>query len=473
MSLSSALSIAQSALLATSRRTSVVTQNVTNADNADYARRSAVLISDQSGVRVSEIYRAANDSLLRQYLNANSAWEGQQTMLAGLNSLSLAVNGQSNATSPAAAIGDMQEALQLYAAAPSSSSLADGVVNAARVLVQTLNNGTNQIQAYRSELDLEISRSVVDLNSLLADFHAANKAVVKATAIGGDATDALDKRDAILKEISQYIPVSTQTRDNNDMVITTADGVTLYETSPRNVSFEPTSFYAAGVEGNSVYIDGVPVKTGTGKLAAMVELRDEVAVTMQTQLDEIARGLVTAFAESDPAGIGPDVAGLFTWSGAPAIPGALEGGLANSIKINAAYDPDAGGNPVLLRDGNTYDANPDDNAAFTDLLVSFGNNLDASMTFDPSTGVNTSSNLGSFATNTISWIEALRQTTSNSEGNSSALLARVTETLSSATGVNVDDQMALLLELEQAYEASARLISTIDEMMSILLEMAG
>ncbi|WP_157016382.1 flagellar hook-associated protein FlgK [Mesorhizobium xinjiangense] len=466
MSLSSALSIAQSALLATSRRTSVVTQNVTNADNADYTRRSAVLISDQSGIRVADIRRAANDSLLRQYLNANSDWEGQQTMFAGLDTLALAVNGEANGTSPATGLGALQESLQLYAASPSSASLADGVVNSARQLVQTLNGGTSQIQSYRAELDLEISRSVDDLNSLLAEFDAANTAVVKATAIGEDATDALDKRDAILKEISQYIPVSTQTRANNDMVVTTGDGVTLYETSPRNIAFEPTAFYSAGVEGNAVYIDGVPVTTGTGKLAAMVELRDNVAVTMQTQLDEIARGLITAF---DEAG----TPGLFTWTPPPATVGSLTPGLAGKIEINADFDPDAGGDPVKLRDGNSYDANPDNHAAFTGLLVAYGDNLDASMNFDPSTGVNTNSNLGEFATNTISWVEALRQTTSNSGLTSGALLSRVSETLSNSTGVNVDDQMALMLELEHSYEASARLISTIDEMMAILLEMAG
>ena len=53
MSLTTALGIAQNALLTTARRTSIVSQNVTNASNPDYSRRSAVLSSDAPGVRVA------------------------------------------------------------------------------------------------------------------------------------------------------------------------------------------------------------------------------------------------------------------------------------------------------------------------------------------------------------------------------------------------------------------------------------
>ena len=126
MSLSTALSIAQNALLATSRRTSVVSQNITNADNADYSRRSAVLTSTDTGVRVSTIQRAANAALEKQNLSALSQWEGQQGLLSRLNDLALAVNGSDNASSSATALGKLQEALQLYAATPSSANLAEG-----------------------------------------------------------------------------------------------------------------------------------------------------------------------------------------------------------------------------------------------------------------------------------------------------------------------------------------------------------
>ena len=87
--------------------------------------------------------------------------------------------------------------------------------------------------------------------------------------------------------------------------------------------FQPLSSYSAGITGNTIRIDGVPVIGGigadsnaTGTLEAMVQLRDTVTVDMQAQLDEIARSMVTIFAETDTSGGGgPDLAGLFTYAG--------------------------------------------------------------------------------------------------------------------------------------------------------------
>ena len=50
-----------------------------------------------------------------------------------------------------------------------------------------------------------------------------------------------------------------------------------------------------------------------------------------------------------------------------------------------------------------------------------------------------------------------------------ALATRTAEALSNATGVNVDMEMSLLLDLEHTYEASARLIKAVDDMLSSLL----
>ena len=53
-------------------------------------------------------------------------------------------------------------------------------------------------------------------------------------------------------------------------------------------------------------VDGVAVTGNTGltgsssgRIAALTQVRDSIAVTYQSQLDEIARGLVQATAESD------------------------------------------------------------------------------------------------------------------------------------------------------------------------------
>ena len=483
MSLSSALSIAQSALLATSKQTSVVSRNVADASNPDYTRRIAVVTSTAPGARSVEIQRTANDLLFRQNLSALSAWSGQSALYNGMDQLDLSVNGVDNASSPSTAIVNLQKALQLYATTPSNQNLGTSVIDAAKQVVNSLNSGTKAIQDFRTQADSQIATAVDDLNSLLGQFQDANTAVISGTRSGTDVSDALDQRDALLKKISEYVPVSTFTRGDNDMVITTKDGSTLFETVPRSVTFAPSAGYSAGTPGNTVYIDNVPVSAGTGdnatadgKLAGLLKLRDGVASTMQSQLDEIARGLVTAFAETAPSQ--PNAAGLFTWSGAPAIPpaGTLVDGLAGSISVNAAFDPSAGGNPALLRDGGANGAAYVVNtggASYSDLLISYGNKLDQPMAFDTSAGITVSSGVSDYAANAIGWFEGVRQQASTNADSKQALAARTAEALSNDTGVNVDQEMSLLLDLEHTYQASAHMMKTVSDMLDALMSAVG
>ncbi|MFA6153203.1 flagellar hook-associated protein FlgK [Mesorhizobium sp.] len=484
MSLSTALSIAQSALMNTARQTSVISRNVSDASNPDYSRRQAVVTSTAPGARSVDIKRATNDLLFRQNLGALSAWSGQSTLYNGIDQLGVAVNGVDNASSPSTAIGNLQQALQLYATSPSNQTLGAAAIDAARQVVSALSQGSSAVQDFRTQTDGQIATAVDDLNALLSQFRDANAAVQSGTRSGTDVSDALDQRDALLKKIADYVPVSTFTRGDNDMVVTTGDGVTLFETVPRTVGFTPSSGYAAGAAGNAVYIDNVPISAGTGgnasasgKLAGLLQLRDGVASTMQSQLDETTRGLITAFAETAPSM--PDAAGLFTWSGAPAVPaaGTLVDGLASSIRVNAAMDPSVGGNAALLRDGGAngtaYIVNSGGGASYSSLLVAYGDRLDKPIAFDPAAGLAATSSVSDYAANAIGWFEGVRQQASTASDAKEALASRSAEALSNATGVNVDQEMSLLLDLEHTYQASARMMKTVDDMMTALLNAVG
>ncbi|MEP9389711.1 flagellar hook-associated protein FlgK [Mesorhizobium sp. KR9-304] len=482
MSLSSALSIAQSSIRNTARQTSIVSRNVLEANNPDYSRRMAVT-TNTTGARSIEIQRAANEQLFRQNLQALSAWNGQSTLYNGMEQLNLSINGIENGNSPATVIGKLQEALQLYSASPSNRNLAETTLDAARQVVRTLNDGTNAIQSFRAVADQEISTAVGELNNLLADLEKENNAVVSGTRSGRDISDALDQRDATLKKIAEYVPISTLTRGDNDMIVLTKDGSTLFETVPRSVSFTPTGVYSPGTTGGKVFIDGVPIdlaaggNTGaSGRIAGMIQLRDGVTVTMQGQLDEIARGLIAAFAETSPTNALPEAPGLFTWLGAPAMPaaGTLVTGLAGQIRLNPAMDSARGGNPELLRDGGAsgagYVHNTGGNASYSGLLISYGDRIDAPMAFDPSTGIESSSSLADYSTAAIGWFDGMRKEASDAAASKEALAVYTAEALSNETGVNIDMEMSLLLDLEHSYEASARLIRAVDEMLAALLE---
>jgi flagellar hook-associated protein 1 FlgK len=216
---------------------------------------------------------------------------------------------------------------------------------------------------------------------------------------------------------------------------------------------------------------------GSGRIVGLVKVRDDLATTYQSQLDEVARGLISAFAESDQSAVPalPDVPGLFTWSGAPALPpgGSITQGLAGAIRVNALVDPDQGGNAKLLRDGGiggaAYLYNSGGVSGYTDRLEQLQERMNAAQSFDPAAKLSTSATLKSFASSSAAWLEEARRTASDEADYRSTLLERSSDALSKVTGVNLDEEMTLMLELERTYQASSKLISTIDAMLGALL----
>lgn len=343
----------------------------------------------------------------------------------------------------------------------------------------------------RNQADSDIATSVGNINDLLSQFQDLNKQVVSGTSSGADITDALDARDAVLKQLSTEVGIRAVSRDNGDMAIYTDSGVTLFDKTARKVTFQPSSSLPAGSVGSPIYADGVPIagtphvmSISSGKLAGLVDVRDNIALTYQNQLDETARGLIETFAETDQSATPtlPAAAGLFTYGGGPAIPasGTVIPGLAGSIKINPNVDPAQGGNPELIRDGGisdptnpAYKYNTTGGASYTDRIQQLITNLDATRSFDASSQISQTGSVADYAKSSVSWLEALRQSAS-SEGQTRQTLAdRASTSLSQDTGVNLDEEMTNLLDLERTYQASSRLINTVDSMLSTLLQSFG
>lgn len=483
MNLTAAIRTAQNALHTTSALTALGSRNIAGAVDPGYSRKIGVLSQSGYGSLTLAVRRAADTALYTTMISATSLASGQQALLGGLNAIERTVGDPENDRSPAALLGALNDALQLYSAAPSDLSLARNAVVKANELAQALNQATGIVQDVRRQADADIATSVDTLNGLLRDLKGVNDAVVNGTHAGADVTDQLDARDKIISKISELMGVHVVIRDGNDAVVYTDSGATLFEGVPRKVEFVRTPGLAAGLEGQAVFVDGVPV-TGlsatmplkAGAIRGLTSLRDDAAVTYQNQLDEIARGLIEVFAESDqsvPATL-PDRPGLFTYPGAPAMPGGgLVAGLAGVIAISANVDPAKGGNLALLRDGGisdpgnpAYTYNTTGALSFSERLNELLGKIADPRSFDPAAANGSEISLLRFSSNSVGWLESARQTTTNAADYSATLVSRASDALGNATGVNLDEEMSLLLDLEKSYQASSKLLTIVDEMLA-------
>ncbi len=491
MGLSNAWNVATTSLATNAGLTTIVSRNISNAQNSTgyVSAKVANLVTGNGGAAVIQsISDMTNATLFNSMLSSTSSNASAQALSNGVTQLQQTVSdaattADSSATgnSPSTLLQTFSTALQTYSASPSNSSAASAVVSAAQSLAQGLNAASATTQGVRETADQNMVQSVATINSLLSQFQTANTTIINGTASGADISDALDQRNTILQSLSQQIGITTTTSSNGSMSIYTDSGVTLFDTTARSVTMAPTTTYSASTVGAAVYVDGVPV-TGanaimpiqSGALAGLANLRDNVATQYQSQLDSIAGGLVNAFAETN-SGTGGKLAGLFTNAGSTSVPGSnLVTGLAGAITVSAAVVPSVGGNPSLIRDGgingSAYVQNSTGAAGYSALLLSDVSALSATTAYPSGTGITTSSSLAGYTAASASWLDGEYQTATNNATYQSTLTTQASQALSNATGVNIDSQMSKMLDLENSYQASAKLISTINTMFGSLLQ---
>ncbi|WP_395698020.1 flagellar hook-associated protein FlgK [Methylocella sp.] len=488
MSLSTAASATQSGLAAVTTGIATLSRNISGASDTSYfSRKTANVVSTGYGSQVTSITRVSAQAVFEKLLSSTAASAGQDALTAGLKRLSQTLGDVSSdsdsANSPSALISALSTALQTYEGSPSDASAAAGVVSAAVTLAQGLNQAAAETQQVRQDADDQIAADVASVNNLLGKLEPLNARIMSGLAASRDVTDLEDQRDEIVKQLSAKIGVTTSVAGDGDMSVYTDSGVVLFQGGrARTVAFEATQSYTASTVGKAVYVDGVavtgassPMPLATGEIAGLASLRDLDAPTYQAQLDGMALALVQTFKESAQSGAGPDLPGLFTTSGASAMPTSASG-LAAQIVVNPAVDPSQGGNAFLLRDGGiadggagAYDYNTTGAASFAARLVELQGKLAGAQSFSSAGGLSTSATLGAYASASASWIESKYASAADASSYQDAVASAASTALSNDTGVNINDEMSKMLDLEQSFSASAKMLSAINDMFNALL----
>jgi flagellar hook-associated protein 1 FlgK len=496
MTLSAAFNIISSSFAANSARTAVVANNIANVNTPGYSRQVAGLAANSfGGADLVSVTRIADAALAEQVSTSTAQAAAERAIAKGLAALASTVDDSSSTTSasgadqsgasPSAMLANLQSALTTYADSPTSSSAADAAVTDAQNLARSLNAGDAVVNKVREQADRDIASSVSTINSLLSQFETANDAVVSGLASGANVSSAEDTRDSLVTRLAEQIGVTTTTAASGSMSIYTDSGVTLFQDTPRTVSFAPTSTYVDGDVGAAVAVDGVPI-TGawspmpiqSGALAGYAALRDTLAPQYEAQLDQIAGGLIDAFAESDQAdSSGPALPGLYTSLGATGLPSTSNAtGLAAAIEVNPAVDPSQGGDSTLLRDGgingSDYVYNATGASSYTTRLQQLVGAIASRRSFDASAGLETPATLPGYASASVSWLQGENSQASNASDYQNALASQATSALSNATGVNLDSEMTDMLNLENTYASTAKLLTTVTSMFSALLDAA-
>lgn len=487
MPLSSIIDIARSSLATTSELSQVTSRNIAGSNDPSTSRKIANVITTGGGVRIANLIRSTTTALQDGMIGATSVAARLDVLVAGIDRLDL-TGGDSTASSPASRLASLQGALQTYSVNPTDVTAAGSVVANASDLVSLLHDWGNNVAKIRQEADEDIHSSVGQLSEMLGRVGDLNARIITGTIAKADVTDQLDERDSLLKNIAQIVGITVVNRANNDVALYTDSGLTLFDVSPRSVAVQAGSL-VDGAAGPAVMIDGVPATGATsvmpissGRLAGLVALRDQTSLTLAAQLDAIAGGLVSVFAESDQGNPGtlPPLAGLFQMSaGSTQVPadGTWIPGLARSIAVNANVDPAQGGDAMRLRDGgisapgnSAYIYNTTGASGFSGRVQQLVDALAQEKDRPPQARLQTADSALDFAASSIGWLQSQRQINAQNSDYATVQLQRSQDALAKVAGINIDDEMTELMELERTYQASAKLITTVNDMFGALME---
>lgn len=484
MSITTALSNANSGLGAASRRASIVSSNIANALTPGYARRdvsvSETITGGQgAGVSIDGVTRAANPVLTNDRRVAESMMMRDQTVASAYATFNEALGEPGDPFSLFTQYQNLESALRSLSQTPESRPLQAQALDAAKALVETFHQLSGKTQASRQTADAQIAQQVGVVNSALGQIVDLNKEISTAGASGRDVAALEDQRQKLIDEVSSIVPVKEIARGNGKVDLITTEGVFLIAGSAREIRFQPASAIApdsaypgGGLSGLTV--EGVDITPGSGsqglqqgQLAGLFEVRDQIAPAFQAQLDALARDLIERLEGVDPT-LAPGQPGLFTDAGSALDP-AMEVGLAGRIALNAAADPDQGGAMWRLRDGlGAASEGPLGNADVVNILL---DSLTQLKTLPAGAGISGQMSAADAAAQVSTAVGSARISAETRLASNSARTQSLTDAEHAATAVDTDLELQKLLQIEQAFAANARVIQTADDMLRTLMEL--
>jgi flagellar hook-associated protein 1 FlgK len=445
----SALNVAYTGLAAAQVGIETTSHNIANANTEGYSRQRVDLQTRfpflsaygplGSGVEVAGVNRVRN-AFLDDRVRAASEQAGQLQERSGLLERTEAVMNEPD-LGITHALGDVWSAFEDVALNPSDS--------AARLdALARLRNLTGRVQGIRQGWDGlqddaadRVRVHVDEANQLLEEIGRLNTQIQETNAFSGAPNDLLDRRDLLIDSLSRTIGARAEIQSNGTVRVALG-GIGLVDGArAQTLSYAgpPTHGLTAGT---------TPVTAG-GDLAGTITWLTTDLPAFTARLDQFATDLAAAFNAQQAAG-----------ETAPATPG------GPILSFNPANP--AGSLAVVITDpaqlavsGSPYAPHSGANAqAFADLRSSLAAG-GGTLTLDASIrGFIT--DLGSLTRTQVRAAEAQDQLVGAAE------LAR-----KGTSGVSIDEEMVQMIQYQHAYNAAARVMTTIDEMLDVLVNRLG
>jgi flagellar hook-associated protein 1 FlgK len=451
-SLSSSMWLAAQALGVDQGALDATSNNIANQNTPGYSREVAVLneaaptvegnVTYGNGVVLQQIQSVRDQVLQIQISDQN---QQQSSAQAQYNSLQQVQGVFSN---PTAGIGadftSFFNSINQLSTDPASLPDRQAVLTAAQNLTSDFNSTEQSLDTIQSGLNQTVAQNVTQINTLTQQIAQLNQQVGEMQKLGQDPGNLGDQETQLIQQLSQLTNVN-QVQTENGLTLTTGNGTPLV-VGGQSFALQTTN----GPNGmTDISFQGQDITSSLqgGQLGGNLQVRDTVIPGLLSQIDNLASQFATSMNAAQASGY--DLNGN---AGQPFFTDTSGAGAASNLKV-AITDPS------LI--AASSDGSQGSNGNLTNLLAVETQTLPSG-----ENPTDTYANLVSQTGNLTSQAQA--EVTA-----STASLNQLNDQLGAVSGVNLDEETTNLMNYQRAYEAAARVVTTVDELTQSVLDMGS
>jgi flagellar hook-associated protein 1 FlgK len=449
------LNVASSGLLAQQTALDVVGQNIANANTPDYTRQQAVLGARSSvpstyggntvlgdGAEVVTVRRIQDNFLNGQIRGTQSDLSFAQSGKDALDQVS-AVFGEPSDTGLSSDLDQFWNSWQALSLQPDSASARGTVLQAGQAVADDLNRFSGQLTDIRDQQAASIQDGVGTINRLSKELADLDVQIEAARSTNGSPNELLDRRDGILKEMSQLANVQVSGTGGADDTVAIGGQILVHGGHAASLTA------TVGADGHMTFHqseNGQEVAITGGEIGAAVSLSEQKIPAYLDALNGIAKGLADRVNELHRSGKGLDGStGNDFFSGSTAADLKVSSDLLDQPSRLAASTSGAPGDGSLALALAGVKSEPQVG--------------DASINEAHRSLVSTSAVDAVGFDHQVQTLTKVRQ--------------QLTTQQQSVSGVNMDEEMTDMIRFQQAYNANARVISVMNDMLGTLIDRMG
>ena len=452
--LSATLGIASNALEADQGALEVTSNNIANANTPGYTREEPVLtetapvqvgnLSYGQGVTLENI-QSISDPVLQLSIQQETSVQGQLTSFTNAMNQVQSLFNETDGVGLQSALSQFFDSLQSLSTNPTSSSLGQAVLSAGQDLATSFQQTASNLTQIQSGLNQSVEQDVTQINSLTSQVAQVSGQIESLQAQGGDVGTLQDQRTNLVNQLSNLIGLSVTNNAGGNYTLSTQNGSLLVV---GNQSFNLQTQLNSSTGMQDVYANGTDITSTVtqGDLGGLIQARDTSIPDALNSLNSLAYNLVNAFNTQSTAGYdSAGNAGVDFFTPLSSVTGAasqISVAVTDPSQIATSSDGTAGSNGNVLALANIQNQAIVDGESVTGYYSSLVDNIG----------------------NQISSANSQQQT-------ASSVMEQLQNQLTSVSGVSIDDEAANLVQYQNAYEASAQVISLVNQLMQTTINM--